>query len=150
MGTALCGLNAYADEATLCKAHEEVYFSCTSEKKIISLCASGNISPDNGYVQYRFGMADHIELEFPKRPYPPRNRFTISDISEGNLNFTHIKFNSGKFNYVVFQGFPSGIYIKKSGKLLSSRFCDKGIYQSVSPRAFRGIETVAPVDEIDN
>jgi hypothetical protein len=127
-----------------------VYFSCPIYKKIISLCASGNISPNNGYVQYRFGTADHIELEFPGKPYPPRNRFSISDISEGNLNFTHIKFNSGNYNYVVYQGFPSGVYVKKSGKLVSNLFCEKGIYQRISPRAFRGIKTVAPVDGIDN
>ena len=149
-GAALCGVNAYADEATLCEPHEEVYFSCPIDKKIISLCASGNISPNNGYVQYRFGTADHIELEFPGKPYPPRNRFSISDISEGNLNFTHIKFNSGNYNYVVYQGFLSGVYVKKSGKLVSNLFCEKGIYKRISPRAFRGIKTVAPVDGIDN
>jgi hypothetical protein len=149
-GIALRSVNAYAEELTLCKAHEEVYFSCAVDKEIVSLCASGNISPDNGYVQYRFGTEDHIELEFPKMPYPPRNRFNISDISGGNLSFTHIKFNSGKYNYVVYQGFPSGVYVRKSGKQVSNLSCEKGIYQRISPRAFRGIKTVAPVDEIDN
>jgi hypothetical protein len=150
LSAALYGFGAYADEVTLCKLHEEVYLSCQSEGKIISLCASGNISPNNGYVQYRFGTTDHIALEFPKKRFPPMHHFRISDISEGSLSFTHVKFRSGNYDYVLYQGFPSGVYIKKSGKLVSNLLCEKGDYQTISPRAFRGIETVAPVDGIDN
>ncbi len=150
LSAALYGVGAYADEVTLCKLHEEVYLSCQSGGKIISLCASGNISPKNGYVQYRFGTTDHIELEFPKKPYPPMHHFRISDISEGSLSFTHVKFRSGNYDYVLYQGFTSGVYIKKIGKLVSNLLCEKGDYQTISPRAFRGIETVAPVDGIDN
>jgi hypothetical protein len=28
--------------------------------------------------------------------------------------------------------------------------CEKGIYQRIRPRAFRGIVTVSPIDGIDN
>ncbi len=149
-GLILFGVSAEAEEITLCQPHEEVYFSCGIEGKLISVCASGNISPDNGYVQYRFGRVGEIELEFPKKPYPPRRWFSISDISEGNITFTHLKFNFGKYNYVLYQGSPSGIYIKRNGKLISNRTCDPGDYQPISPRALRGIKTVAPIDGIDN
>ena len=144
------GASAYADEATLCQPHEEIYFSCSAVNKIISLCASGNISPSNGYVQYRFGTPDHVELQFPNKPYPPKNRLLISDISGGNLNYTHIKFKSGEYNYVIYQGFPSGLYIKKNGKLVSNLICEQGVYQQLNRRAYRGIRTVPPVDGIDN
>lgn len=95
-------------------------------------------------------MIDEIELEFPKKPYPPRRWFSISDISEGNIMFTHLKFNSGQYHYVLYQGFPSGIYVKKDGKLISNRTCEPEAYQPISPRALRGIKTVAPIDGIDN
>lgn len=149
-GLILFGVKAEADEITLCQPHEEVYFSCPIDGKVLSVCASGNISPDNGYVQYRFGKIGKIELEYPEKPYPPRKLFSISDILEGNLSFTHLKFDSGRYHYVFYQGDPSGIYIKKSGKLISNRTCDPGTYQPISPRAFRGIKTVAPIDGIDN
>jgi hypothetical protein len=61
------GAAAYEDDATLCTSYEEVYLSCHSRGKIISLCASGNILPDNGYVQYRFGTTEQTEFEFPKK-----------------------------------------------------------------------------------
>ncbi|MCC8403888.1 hypothetical protein LJ655_18675 [Paraburkholderia sp. MMS20-SJTN17] len=144
------GADAYADEATLCQLHEEVYFSCQTENKIISLCASGNISPNNGYVQYRFGTLDQIELQYPDRPYPPKNRFLISDVAEGSVSFTHVKFKSGEYNYVIYQGFPSGLYIKRKGKLVSNLTCGDGIYQRLSQRAYRGMRTAPPVAGVDN
>jgi len=149
-GLILFGVKAEADEITLCQPHEEVYFSCPIDGKVLSVCASGNISPDNGYVQYRFGRIGSIELEYPEKPYPSRKLFSISDISEGSVTFTHLKFYSGRYHYVLYQGDPSGIYIKRGGKVVSNRTCDPGAYQPVSPRAFRGIKTVAPIDGIDN
>lgn len=141
---------ACADEITLCQSHEEIYFSCPVDGKVVSLCASGNISPDNGYVQYRFGVPGHIDLQFPNKPYPPKNHFEISDISSGNINFVHIKFKSGLYDYVIYQGSPSGVYVKRRGELVSNRMCEQGIYQQLNRRIFRGIRTSPSVDGIDN
>ncbi|MEM5299652.1 hypothetical protein VSR82_35775 [Burkholderia sp. JPY481] len=149
-GLILFGIGVRADEVTLCYPQEEVYFSCQTNGKIMSICASGNISPDNGYVQYRFGKADKMEIEFPKNPFSPRKWFSLSDIREGSVNFSHLKFNSGHYQYVLYQGFPSGIYVKRDGKTISNHTCDDGTYQQFSPRAFRGITTLATVDGIDN
>ncbi|WP_157874729.1 hypothetical protein [Paraburkholderia atlantica] len=149
-GLMLFSIDVKADEITLCYPHEEVYFSCPTDGKIMSVCASGNISPDNGYVQYRFGKMDKIEMEFPKNPFSPRKWFSLSDIHEGNVSFTHLKFMSGRYQYVLYQGFPSGIYIKRGGKTISNHICDDGAYQPINSRVFRGIKTVEPVDGIDN
>ncbi|MFM0550046.1 hypothetical protein P0D69_03600 [Paraburkholderia sediminicola] len=149
-GLVLFAPKVLATEATLCQSHEEVYFSCRTGGKMLSICASGNISPDNGYVQYRFGRVGHIELEYPQKPYPPRKLFSISDISGGNLSFTHFKFSSRSYHYVLYQGDPSGIYIKRNGKVVSNRICDPGTYQPISPRVLRGVETVPAIDGIDN
>jgi hypothetical protein len=147
--------NVYADsekfppEETLCYPHEEIYFSCPIGRKIASVCASGNISPENGYVQYRFGRPGKPELEFPAEPEPPRDRFSISDFSGGSVNSTHLKFNSGGYVYVVYQSATSGVYVKKNGKTVVNLSCDDGYYQQISPRAMRGIKTVAPDDNDD-
>ncbi|EDT43673.1 hypothetical protein BamMEX5DRAFT_0560 [Burkholderia ambifaria MEX-5] len=140
----------YADEVTLCQPHEEIYFSCSLGEKMVSLCASGNVSPDNGYVQYRYGKPDHIDLQFPNKPHPPRGYFGISDISIGSANFVHVKFRSGRYDYVIYQGSPSGVYVKKNGDLVSNHACKHGDYPLLSRRAFRGITTVPVVDDLDN
>lgn len=149
-GMVLFGAKSGAEEPTLCQPHEEVYFSCHSVGKIISICASGNISPDNGYVQYRFGVNEKIEFEYPSEPFPPLMWFSISDIYEGGLSFTHLKFSSNRFHYVLYQGDISGIYIKRNGRVVSNHQCDHGAHQPLNPRVFRGIKTVAPIDGIDN
>jgi len=141
---------ANTNEITLCQQHEEIYFSCKIANDIASICASGNISPNNGYVQYRFGRENKIDLEFPSKPYPPRNRFSISDISVGSVNSTHLKFKSGGYDYVLYDSSMSGIYVKKNGKIISNLICEPGIYNKISPRAFRGIKTTPPVNGIDD
>ncbi|HIC7207781.1 hypothetical protein [Burkholderia stabilis] len=141
---------AQAVEVTLCQSHEEIYFSCSLGGKIVSLCASGNISPNNGYVQYRSGVPAHIDIQFPNKPYPPNGRFEISDISAGNLDCVHIKFKFGKYDYVIYQGSPSGVCIKEHGDLISNETCEQGEYQQLNQRVFRGIKTQPPVDGVDN
>lgn len=142
--------SARAQEATLCRAHEEVYFSCPVGQKIISLCASGNVSPKNGYIKYRFGAPDRLEFEYPAGSISPDGVFSISDIYGGNLNFVHVKFKSGDYDYVVYQGFPSGVYVRKRGGLISNFICDEGSYRQLSQRVFRGIRTVPPVAGVDD
>jgi hypothetical protein len=136
-------------EKTLCEKSEEIYFSCQIEKKILSICASGNISPKNGYVQYRYGAPGHIELEYPSQPVPPKGKITISDISEGNVSFTHLKFKHQGYAYVVYQGFPTGLYIKKGKRTIFNKICQPGVYQQLEQRAFRGIDTIPAEEGID-
>lgn len=144
--------NCYArsEEETMCSSFEEVYFSCPVKNKIVSVCASGNVSPENGYVQYRIGHPGHVEFQYPSAPVVPKNRFSISDIFGGNLNIVHLKFKSGKYDYVIYQGDVSGVYVKKNGKTVANLTCGAGDYKTISPRAKRGIETVPPVDDIDD
>lgn len=138
-----------AGEITLCQPHEEIYFSCPIDGKVVSLCASGNISPDNGYVQYRYGVPGRVELQFPEKRNPPRNLFGIIDIYVGNLNFTHVKFMVGAYGYVIYQGSPSGVYVKRHGGVISNYMCAPGIYQRLNQRVFRGLRTNSPVDGVD-
>lgn len=140
----------FSEESTLCHSFEEIYFSCYINNKIVSLCAGGNLSPERGYVQYRYGEIDNIEFQYPKKYIPPRKHIEISDVVIGNIDLTHIKFRSGSYDYVIYQGFPSGLYVKHDGKLVFNHQCDDGIYQQLNQRIFRGLETVAPDSSIDD
>jgi hypothetical protein len=139
------------DGVTLFRENEEVYFSCeTDGKKIISLCAAGNISPQNGYVKYRFGRLGRVEFVYPDFSDSPEGRFLISDIAEGNANFTHVKFRVDGCDYVIYDGFPGGLYVRKNGKEVANFVCNPASTYRLNTRAFRGIGTVNPVDSIDN
>lgn len=64
---------------TLCASGEDVYFSCSLlGGKVVSVCASGNNDPRSGYVQYRYGLIDNIELIYPIKKSPPLGRFFFS------------------------------------------------------------------------
>ena len=54
-----------ADQNSLCKLGEEIYFSCAAKGKMISLCGSQDASPADGYLVYRYGQAGALELEYP-------------------------------------------------------------------------------------
>jgi hypothetical protein len=136
-------------EETMCYPHEEIYFSCAVGSKIVSVCASGNISPKNGYVKYRFGRPDKPELEYPTESVPPKDQFSISDFSGGSVNSIHLKFRSGGYIYVVYESATSGVYVIKNGKTVVNLLCDRGHYRQISPRAMRGIKTVEPDDNDD-
>lgn len=141
---------AQSGEKTLCASFEDIYFSCPVKDRVISVCASGNVSPENGYVQYKIGQPGHVEFQYPGAPVVPKNRFSISDIFGGNLNIVHLKFKSGKYNYVIYQGDVGGVYVKKNGKTVANLTCGAGDYKTIGPGVKRGIETVPPVDDIDD
>lgn len=142
--------SAHTEGEGLCLPFEEVYFSCRIGEKIMSLCAVGNVSPDNGYVKYRFGTAENIELEYPDESIPSRGVFSISDINLGRIGFVQVKFHRNDHDYVIFGGYSEGIYVQKAGKLVVRHGCESEDLYRLSPRAYRGIETVPPVDEIDD
>jgi hypothetical protein len=54
---------------SLCTKDERIIFSCPVKRpaKIVSVCASKDLTSDRGYLQYRFGLPGKIELEFPQR-----------------------------------------------------------------------------------
>jgi hypothetical protein len=133
----------------MCYPHEEIYFSCPVGDKIISVCASENISPKDGFVQYRFGHPGKPELEYPAESYPPMNKFSISNFHGGNISSIHLKFKVGKYTYVVYQSATSGVYVIRNGRTVRNLLCDAGHYRQISPRARRGIENVAPDDNDD-
>ncbi|WP_122429259.1 hypothetical protein [Pseudomonas viridiflava] len=62
-----------------------------SDEKIVSICACGNISPYTGYVQYRYGTPNDIEMIFPQEKIPPEKRIFVVNASEGSVSKDFIK-----------------------------------------------------------
>lgn len=61
---------------TLCKSNEDIYFNAKLEnRKYVSLCGAGHRSPSTGYVKYRYGTSDKVELEYPKVQKPQKVSF---------------------------------------------------------------------------
>lgn len=129
---------------TLCYQGEIEYFSCElqSSRKIISVCASGNTSPDHGYVQYRTWYQGNINYTYPKQFLPPRGRFFIVDVTRLSAGLgSHLKFFDVNLSYVISTAMvPGEIYIVKNGEIVFEDFCRGGAYQAFGRAVRAGLE----------
>jgi len=69
-----------------CTAAEQVILSCGIDGKpgkVLSLCASKEVSATTGWMAYRFGEQGAVELEVPAQPAPPPATFTYATESQG-------------------------------------------------------------------
>lgn len=92
---------------SLCNADEKIIFSCTIKEnaKLVSLCSSRELTPDRGYLQYRFGRPGKIELEFPKSREKTQPAFKYSHYFRAQVDLTEISFTSGNYEYSIFDDY---------------------------------------------
>jgi len=88
---------------TLCQDDEDIYLNAGLENgKIVSLCGYQHYSPDTGYVKYRYGTLNKVELEYPSDKKPPRGRFLTHKVNLGpNVQGQWIFFYIGDYQYAL-------------------------------------------------
>ena len=109
LGTAVVGV-AMATPAFACDSDASPIFSCEAAngRKFIELCASLPITPDNGYLQYRFGSLDSsgqpktTELVFPKTLTGSAQQFVGATFTRKGVYRQSVRFVSGDYSYSVF------------------------------------------------
>src|SRR6266851_2325141 len=79
---------------TLCAKDERIIFSCPVKRpaKIVSICASKDLTSEHGYLQYRFGLPGKIELEFPKERTGTQEKFHYTHYFRAQFDLTEIDF----------------------------------------------------------
>ena len=92
---------------TLCARDERVIFSCALRQtaKIVSVCASKDLTNEKGYLQYRFGLPGKVELEFPKDRTNTQQQFEYSHYFRARVDLTEINFTINGVNYSVFDDY---------------------------------------------
>ena len=88
---------------SLCAKDERIIFSCPIKRpaKIVSLCAAKDLTSDRGYIQYRFGLPEKVELEFPKERAGSQQKFQYSHYFRAKVDLTEISFTSNGYEYQV-------------------------------------------------
>ena len=88
---------------SLCARDERIIFSCPVKKpaKIVSLCASKNLSADQGYLQYRFGLPGKVELEFPTERTGTQQKFQYTHYFRAQVDLTEISFSNNGYEYQI-------------------------------------------------
>src|SRR5882757_875996 len=92
---------------SLCAKDERVIFSCPVRRpaKIVSLCASKDLTSDRGYLQYRFGLPGKIELEYPKDRQGTQPKFQYTHYFRAQFDMTSINFTIDGYEYSVFDDY---------------------------------------------
>ena len=96
-----------SQKVSLCTQGEKVFFNCSVKRsaKLVSLCASGDVSKTRGYVQYRFGTPDKVELEYPAEKAGSQEKFEYHHYFRAQVDETEISFSSGGFKYSIFDDY---------------------------------------------
>ena len=88
---------------TLCAKTERVIFACALRRpaKIVSVCASKDLTRETGYLQYRFGLPAKVELEYPKDRAGSQQKFAYTHYFRAQVDLTEIKFSVNGVEYSV-------------------------------------------------
>jgi hypothetical protein len=131
--------NARAKAQSHCVSDEVAVFTCMVGKKVVSICASKVLNESQGYLQYRFGARNSIELEVPpKENYKPA-MVAYKNGQCASCYANYVRFQKGDYSYYVFNASvrgpndpktgastrdePSGIVVKRNDKVIYSRRC---------------------------
>jgi hypothetical protein len=92
---------------TLCAKDERVIFACSLKRpaKIVSVCASKDLTSETGYLQYRFGLPSRVELEFPKDRQGTQQKFEYTHYFRARFELNEINFTVDGVNYSVFDDY---------------------------------------------
>lgn len=92
---------------SLCAKDERIIFSCAVKRpaKIVSICASKDLTSDRGYLQYRFGVPGKIELEYPRDRQGTQAKFQYSHYFRYQFDTTSIGFTIDGYEYSVFDDY---------------------------------------------
>lgn len=118
--TTVCALLCITASAfgkdTLCEPKETTIFSCPVGSKIVSACASAMLTPTSGYVQYRFGRKNAIELAVPQNTSFSRDFLEAnSSRSSGGSGNLFLRFKAGTYNYVLYQWWTHPLHMSCEG-----------------------------------
>ena len=88
---------------SLCAKDENIIFSCAVKRtsKIVSLCASRHLDKERGYLQYRFGVPEKIELQFPQDRTAAQQKFRYTHYFRAQFDLTEISFTINGYEYQI-------------------------------------------------
>lgn len=121
---------------TLCVAKEKIVFSCSTGKKVISVCSSENLSSDTGYVQYRYGTKTMTELTFPEQKNHPKDFATGGNLTFSGGGGSYMRLNNSAYSYIVYSGIgknweKDGLVVEKGGETLSNILCKSSVVSNI-------------------
>ena len=133
---------SHGGENGLCKANEDSLFTCHYKKKLISVCASKNLSESAGYLRYAFGTKEKVELDYPQNRTLAKDNFKFFNGWSPGV-YSSLEFNISSHTYYIYgsegnnysePGNPdsikywesSGVAVFRDGHLIKNIKCGNG------------------------
>jgi hypothetical protein len=153
---------AAAAKPTLCKADELIVFSCPTGAHTASICASKDVSKNGGYMQYRYGRQDNVDLAYPDLGAKPADVFMSGTMIFSGGGGALLRFNRSQFSYTIFTAVgkwgrsggiarAAGVAVEKDGKQFANFPCRADPTSEIGPDFFDklGLKTAFPASEFD-
>jgi hypothetical protein len=140
---------------SMCAGQEAVLFACkTTKGKLVSICASRNVSADQGNLYYAYGSPAGPELVFPGHRRPPGDFKRTQLTFAGSTGGYAYSFATGGYRYIVYsvsgaQGLEEqGVMITRGDarKAVAALPCTKGTVVEDDDPALLDITLAWPAD----
>ncbi|MDO8729330.1 MAG: hypothetical protein Q7K26_05635 [bacterium] len=145
--------------SSLCGAEENVVFSCSAKHKIVSLCATKELTAKYGQLIYRYGQYNQTpELTYANELNLPGKVFSTYFENWSKGGYAAVTFSRGEFAYTIYnrravyeidnRSNGGGIKIYRKEELISDLWCEgasieDNIWRNLRDKEFP--ETAIPV-----
>jgi hypothetical protein len=125
-----------AQPASHCNAQETIVFSCPVKgQKIVSVCASNDLTATTGALTYRFGKKNQIEKTLPDRAEGWRDTLRAGSVMYAGGGGKYLGFKSNEYTYVVYSASGRG-WGEKSGVKVQRDEEEVSVYRCVRSPTF--------------
>ncbi|MCM8596670.1 hypothetical protein [Accumulibacter sp.] len=127
---------------SLCTAGEVIVFSCATSRKLVSVCASPDLSPGRGYLQYRFGREGAPEIVLPAQTDQGPSGVLAGTLTFAGGGGAYLRFAAAEYRYVVYSawirgsGSRDGVAVEKAGERVNSLRCARPVVSELGPDFF--------------
>jgi hypothetical protein len=146
---------------SFCTRQETVVFSCRTGAKMVSVCASNNATPSQGYLQYRFGKAssnDALELVLPQAEVVANQAASGETVPFAGGGGSWLRFKKGGYAYVAYTGIgkwgpkgetqeKSGVVVERNGKTVAALKCTGNTTSELGPDWYDKLGVKTQVNE---
>jgi len=146
-------INTAVGQANLCQADENIIFSCETEhNKLLSVCGSKQLSSSPGYLQYRFGQPDKIELTYPATQVLPASAFQGRAQMFSGGGAVYLRFKIKEYDYILYTGSGkgwavNGLVLLDYSKFTSYLMCKNDMVSEISPQLLEQLKIPQDSDD---
>ena len=119
----LLGMGHAANEASAnaCTTAEQEIWSCEYQDKFYTICASNDLGPRSGYMQYRVYQKATQEFAYPGSYQHPKGLFKLKLMPKGAA----MSFSNGAYAYEIYEPLAGDteILVSKGRKRLANLSC---------------------------